>query len=122
MKQLSQNNDNNCHRHHQNDDDDYYGGGNMSDCNLYSSKSALHYFNLKHGENYKDTEIYAHLHSILKISFFTIKCQAKKTYKKNVSIKVKFFILRFELFLFKIKSNLPSVNCPHRSILEVPAY
>ena len=84
MKQLSQNNDNNCHRRHQNDDDDYYGGGNMSDCNLYSSKSALHYFKLKHGENYKDTEIYAHLHSILIKDFvFYDKMPSEKTVQKE---------------------------------------
>jgi len=67
MKQISQNNDNNnvCHRHHHNDDDDDYDSGNMSDCNLYGSKSALHYFKLNNGENYKDTERSTHLHSIL---------------------------------------------------------
>lgn len=60
MKKILQNNDNNnnCHRYH----DDDCGDG---DCNLYSSKSALHYFKLEHGKNYRDTKIYAHFLVIL---------------------------------------------------------
>ena len=55
----SNDNNNNCHRYH---DDD---GGGDGDCNLHSSKSALHYFKLKHGKNYRDTKIYAHFLVIL---------------------------------------------------------
>ena len=50
------NNDyNNRHHHHNSADDD----GNIIDCNLYSSKGALHYWKLKHDKNDKETKMYA---------------------------------------------------------------
>ena len=51
---------NNRHHHHNDAADD----DNIIDCNLYSSKGALHYWKLKHGKNHKDTRMYALLDTL----------------------------------------------------------
>ena len=44
-------NKNNHHRHCHYRNDDYYN--NIHDCNWYTPKGSLPYFNLKHDKNYK---------------------------------------------------------------------
>ena len=60
---------NSRHHHYHNDADD----DNIIDCNLYISKSALHYLKLRHGKNFEDTKINALLDTKLNISYFQMK-------------------------------------------------